>query len=159
MVNTTRKDWSRKLNDTLWACRMAYKTAIGMSPYRLVYGKPCHLSVKLEHKALWAIKKLNPDLDKAGENRLLQLNELEELRHNAYDNAKLYKEMTKAFHDKHIVKKSFEPGQKVWLFNSRLKFFPRKLRTKWEGPYEIISVAPHGVVDQEPKRWKHIQSE
>ncbi|XP_059627676.1 uncharacterized protein LOC132270515 [Cornus florida] len=96
---------------------------------------------------MWAVKKLNLDLDKAGENRLLQLIELEELRHNAYDNAKFYKERTKVFHDKHIVKKSFDPGQKFWLFNSRLKLFPGKLRTKWEGPYEIIFVALHGAVE------------
>ncbi|XP_059626881.1 uncharacterized protein LOC132269649 [Cornus florida] len=113
MVNPTRKDWSRKLNDALWAYRMAYKTPIGIPPYKLIYRKLCHLSVELEHKALWAIKKLNLDLDKAGKNRLLQLNELEELRNDAFDNAKIYKAMTKAFHDKRIIKKSFEPGKKA----------------------------------------------
>ncbi|XP_059635269.1 uncharacterized protein LOC132277425 [Cornus florida] len=96
---------------------------------------------------MWAIKKLNLDLDKAGENHFVQLNKLEELQNDTYDNAKIYKERTNAFHDKHIMKKSFEPGQKAWLFNSRLKFFLGKLRTKWEGPYKIIYVSPHGEVE------------
>ncbi|XP_058217507.1 uncharacterized protein LOC131328598 [Rhododendron vialii] len=66
----------------------------------------------------------------AGLNRKLQLAELEELRNEAYESACIYKDRTKAFHDKHIVRKSFEVGQKVWLFNSRLKLFPGKLRSR-----------------------------
>ncbi|XP_059638627.1 uncharacterized protein LOC132280886 [Cornus florida] len=87
------------------------------------------------------------DLEKAGQDCLLELNELEELRNEAHDSSKIYKERTKTFLDKHIVKKSFEAGQKVWLFNFRLKFFPGKLQTKWEGPSQIISVSPHGAVE------------
>ena len=98
-VRTSKKDWSVKVDDALWAYRTAYKSPIGMSPYMIVFGKPCHLLIELEYKAMWAIKKIKYDFKAAKEKRLLQMNELEELRNEAYDNAKIYKDKTKKWHD------------------------------------------------------------
>ncbi|KAL8115168.1 hypothetical protein AgCh_021845 [Apium graveolens] len=91
-----RKDWSLKLDEAVWAYRIAYKTLLGMSSFQLVYGKGCHFSVELEHKAYWALKKLNLDLDAVGKKRMLQLNELDEFRLQAYENNKIYKEKVKS---------------------------------------------------------------
>ncbi|KAF5757652.1 putative nucleotidyltransferase, Ribonuclease H [Helianthus annuus] len=123
-VRPDRKDWSTKLDDALWAYRTAYKTPIGTTPYRLVYGKGCHLPAELAHRALWAVKEVNMDYESAGKARKLSLGELEELRDEAYESAMAYKDKTKKVHDAKLRLQKFEVGQKVWLFNSRLKLFP-----------------------------------
>ena len=110
-VNSLRKDWSKKIDDALWEYKTSFKTPLGMSPFRLVYGKACHFPVELEHRAYWATRLLNMDSKVAREKRMLQLSELDEFRNEAYENARIYKEKTKSWHDKHIVRKEFEPGQ------------------------------------------------
>ncbi|GJZ03645.1 reverse transcriptase domain-containing protein [Tanacetum coccineum] len=103
---------SDKLDDALWAFRTAYKTPIGCTPYKLVYGKACHLPIEKVH-----------------------LNELNELRDQAYENSLIYKEKTKRIHDAKIKNRVFNVGDRVLLFNSRLKIFSGKLKSRWSGPF------------------------
>ena len=142
-----RTAWKDRLPDALWAYRTAYKTPLGMSPYQLVYGKTFHLLVELEFKAHSAIKRWNMDFEAAGTKRKMQLSELDEWHEKAYHNAKIYKERTKRWHDKRIKKNEFTLGDKVLIFNSRVKSFRhRKLRSKWEGSFKVISTSSHQAV-------------
>nr|GEY18958.1 reverse transcriptase domain-containing protein [Tanacetum cinerariifolium] len=109
-IGQNRASWSDKLEDALWAFGTAYKTPIGCTPYKLVYGKACHLSMELEHNAYWALKQTNFDLTVAGDHRKTQLNELNELHDQAYENSLIYKEKTKRIHDSKIKNRIFNVG-------------------------------------------------
>lgn len=87
---------------------------------------------------------MDPEL--SGKKRLLQLNELDEFQHDAYENAKIYKERTKAWHDKQIMRKEFHQGQNVLLYNSRLKFSPSKFKFRWSGPFVVSKVFPSRAI-------------
>ncbi|XP_074306303.1 uncharacterized protein LOC141641545 [Silene latifolia] len=143
----SRKDWSQKLPDVLWALRTAYKTPLGITPYTLVYGKACHLPVELEHKAWWALKEMNFDFDAAGEVRFLHMNELEELRLEANESPKIYKDQTKKWHNAKIMKKDINVEDLVLLFNSKVKVFPDKFRSRWSGPFKVTNIFPYGAFE------------
>nr|GEX31020.1 reverse transcriptase domain-containing protein [Tanacetum cinerariifolium] len=143
-VRENRAIWSEKLKDALWAFRTAYKTPIGCTLYKLFYGKSCYLPIKLEHKAYWALKYVNFDLKTTGDHRKLQLNEL---RDQAYENYLIYKEKTKKLHDSIIKNRIFNVGDRVLLFNTCLKIFSGKLKTRWSGPFTITKVFSYGTVD------------
>lgn len=91
----------------------------------------------------------NFGLDKASSLRKLQLNELEEIQRDAYENSRIYKDRMKVFYDKYILRKYFEPSQKVLLYNFRLHLFPGKLRSRWTGPFVVKTIFSHRAVEVE----------
>nr|GEY03283.1 reverse transcriptase domain-containing protein [Tanacetum cinerariifolium] len=127
--------------------KTSYKTPIGCTPYKLVYGKSYHLPIELEHKAYWALKHVNFDLKTVGDHCKLQLNELNELRDQAYENSLIYKEKTKKIHESKIKNRIFNGVDRVLLFNSHFKIFSGKLKTRWSGPFTITKVFPYGIIE------------
>ena len=109
-VSSSRRDWAIKLDEALWAYKTAFKTPTALSPFQLIHRKTCHLLVEIEHRAFWALKWLNFDSKVSVEQRKIQLLELEEMRLNAYQSSRLYKECIKAYRDKKLLKRSFVSG-------------------------------------------------
>ncbi|GJT14272.1 reverse transcriptase domain-containing protein [Tanacetum coccineum] len=130
-VGENRASWSDKLDDALWAFRTAFKTPIGCTPYKLVYGKSCHLPIELEHKAYWALKHANFDLKTAGDHRKLQLNELNELRDQAYENSfDFYKRETKKLHDSKIQNRIFSVVIEFYSSTSSYRYSQESFNTR-----------------------------
>ncbi|XP_070050319.1 uncharacterized protein [Nicotiana tomentosiformis] len=149
-VSVTRTDWARKLDDALWAYNTAFKALIGMSPYKLVFGKEFHLPMELKHKVLWALRQLNFNMEAVDSSRVIKLHELNEFRYHAFESIRLYKErMKKMMHDKHILERNFKPGDVVLLYNSRFKLFWGKMKYRWSGPFRVVQIFPSGAVEIE----------
>ncbi|XP_076939911.1 uncharacterized protein LOC143608880 [Bidens hawaiensis] len=118
----------------------------------MIYGKACHRPVVLEHRASWALQTVNLDLLTAGDNRFHKIHELEELRDHAYAHSYNYKLKTKELYDRKLRgDKQFKCGDVVLLFNSQLKLFPGKLRSRWYGPYTVKEVFPYGAIEIKDK--------
>nr|GEU59832.1 reverse transcriptase domain-containing protein [Tanacetum cinerariifolium] len=146
-IGENHASWSDKLDDALWAFCTAFKIHIGCTPYKLVYGKACHIPIELEHKAYWTLKHCNFDLKTTGDHRKVQLNELNELHNQAYDNSLIYKEKTKKIRDSIIKNRIFNVGDRVLLFNSRLNIFSGKLKTRWTRPFTVAQVFSYGTIE------------
>nr|GEU80321.1 reverse transcriptase domain-containing protein [Tanacetum cinerariifolium] len=142
-----RDSWYDKLDDALWAFRTAFKTPIRCNPYKLLYGKVCHLPIELEYKAYWALKHCNFDLKSTGDYQKVQMNELNELHDQAYENSLIYKEKMKKIHDSKTKNRVFNVGDRVLLFNSRFKIFSGKLKTRWTRPFIVTQVFPYGTIE------------
>ncbi|RDX80887.1 hypothetical protein CR513_38500, partial [Mucuna pruriens] len=109
-----------------------------MSPHWIVFGKACHLPVEIEHRAYWVIKKCNMAYDQANREWKLQLQELEELRLEAFENSWIHKEKVKHFHDGRILRKEFKV---------ELKLIATKHRSRWDGPFVVTNIFPYDTVE------------
>ncbi|XP_027348039.1 uncharacterized protein LOC113859471 [Abrus precatorius] len=141
LIHPNRKDWSKLLDDTFWAQRIAYRTPLGMSPFRVVFGKACHLPLEIEHRSYWAVKSCNMTLKQAKKERKLSFQELDKLCLQAYENSRMYKEKVRKFHDTKILRKEFFVRQKVLLFNSRLKLIAVEIKDEAMG--RVFKVSSH----------------
>jgi hypothetical protein len=145
-VKESRKDWSYRLLEALWAYITTWRNTTGFSPYELVYGKSVVFSVEFEIKTLRTTLVVNLDLTDAQTARLQQLNELEEKRLDVIQQTTIIQQQRLQWNDKNIKNKQFQKGNWALLYDSRFKEFQGKLRTRWFGPYKVDTVFPNGAV-------------
>jgi hypothetical protein len=140
------KDWVDQLPAALWAYRTTWRNTTCHTPYELVYGKQVFLPIEFQVKTFRTVMQLGMDLDEAKKQRILQLNELDEIRQDDLQRTTLIQEQRTKWHHKYIKKKYFHPGDWAMLYGSRFKHFKGKLSTRWLGPYEVETVYENGSV-------------
>lgn len=139
MVNINLRNQSIKVYDALWEYRMAYKTPIWISPYRLCLVKVVIFRLRLK-QSYWAINNLNFGLKASCERRKLKLNKLEEFRNKSYKSARIFKDHAKSWHDKNILRYEFHLCLQILLFYSRLTLLLGNLKSRWKVTYKINQV-------------------
>ena len=145
-IHLHHKDWADRLLEALWAYRTTWRNTTGHTPYELVYGKQILLPIEFQIHTFRIAAELGIDLNKAQEQRVMQLNELGEIRQDALQRTILIQNQRSKWHDKYIKKKHFQPGDWALLFDSKYKIFKGKLTTRWLGPYEVETVFDNGSV-------------
>ena len=143
-----RKDWAERLPEALWAYRTTWRNSTGHTPYELLYDKQVLLPTESEIKTFKTTIQLGLDLSEAQQQRLLQLNELDEFRRDVFQQNILIQQQHKRWHDKSFQKKQLQPGDWVLLYDSKFKIFKGKFHTCWMGPYEVIQVFENGAVEE-----------
>eukprot|EP00253_Pinus_taeda_P029935 PITA_29935 len=141
-----QKGLANRLFEAAWAYNTIWKTTTGFTPYELVYGKKALLSIEFEYSTLRLAAKLDLDLSHAQQDRLLQLNGLDEQRMQALLHSEVIQLQRKIWHDRHLNEKQFQPGDWVLLYDSRYKDFKGKMRTRWLGPYTVEKCNDNGSV-------------
>ena len=145
-VAMNRKNWEEKLKEALWAYQITWKDTTGFTPYQLVYGKDVMLPIEFQIHTFKLDADLLIDLDQAQNERIQQLNQLDEMRQQAEQTTILMQKHRKQWHDSHIKKKHFKEGDWALLFDSKFKDHKAKFTTHWMGPYEIVQAYDNGSV-------------
>lgn len=146
IVHLHRKDWVEKLPEALWAYITTWRNTTRHTPYELVYGKQVLLPIEFQIQTYKTIVQLDLDLSEAQKQRMTQLNELDEIKEEAFQRTSLVQQQRSIWHDKYIKERKFQLGDWALLFDSKFKNFQGKFQTHWLGPYEVENVFDNGAV-------------
>ena len=146
-IQLHHKDWADRLPEALWAYRITWRNTTGHTPYELVYGKQVLLPIEFQVKTFRMAVQLRMDLEEAQKQRILQINELDEIRRNALQRTMLIQNQRNKWHDKFIKQNQFNTRDWALLFDSRYKNFEGKSTTRWMGPYEVVTTFDNGSVE------------
>ena len=146
-IQLHHKDWVDRIREALWAYRITWRNTTGHTPYELVYDKQVLLPIEFQFKTFRMATQLGMNLDEAQKQRVLHINELDEIRQDALQRTMLIQNQWKKWHDKFIKQNQFNTGDWALLFDSRYKNFKGKLTTRWMGPYEVVTAFDNGSVE------------